>query len=119
MPRVEASRRHILPPPYVVNRVNEGLSFGVIIAKEERSHPPQLLSRPDWPYGDRVPVEKYVGGRELTSAVTGDKVLDIIEILPSTGAFTITTPNMPRAVQFTSCRLKLNQIFTVRFNSWR
>ena len=76
-----------------------------------------MLSRPDRPYGDRVPVEKYVGGRELARAVTGDKVLDIIEILPSIGAFTITTPNMPKAVQFTSCRLKLNQIFTVRFNS--
>jgi hypothetical protein len=66
-----------------------------------------------------MPVEKYVGEREPTCAVRGDKVLDIIKILPSTGAFTITTPNMPKAVQFASCRLKLNQIFTVRFNSWR
>jgi D-alanine-D-alanine ligase len=87
VPRLEASRRHILPPPYVVKPVNEGSSFGVIIVKEERSHPPQELSRPDWPYGDRVLVERYVAGRELTCAVVGDKVLDIIEILPSTGAF--------------------------------
>jgi D-alanine-D-alanine ligase len=87
VPRLEAARHHILPPPYVVKPVNEGSSFGVIIVKEERSHPPQELIRPDWPYGDRVLVEKYVGGRELTCAVMGDKVLDIIEILPSTGAF--------------------------------
>ena len=44
--------------PYVVKPVNEGSSFGVIIVKEERSHPPQELSRPDWPYGDRVLVER-------------------------------------------------------------
>lgn len=87
VPRLEAARHHVLAPPYVVKPVNEGSSFGVIIVKEERSHPPQELSRPDWPYGDRVLVERYVDGRELTCAVMGDKVLDIIEILPSTGAF--------------------------------
>jgi D-alanine-D-alanine ligase len=70
-----------------VKPVNEGSSFGVIIVKEERTHSPQVLTRPDWPCGDRTRVEKHIRGRELTCAVMGNKVLDIIEILPSTGAF--------------------------------
>ncbi len=85
--RLDAARQHVLPPPYVVKPVNEGSSYGVIIVKQDRSHPPQELSRPDWPYGDRVIVETYVAGRELTCAVMGDKALDIIDIRPATGAF--------------------------------
>jgi D-alanine-D-alanine ligase len=85
--RHESASRHVLPPPYVVKPVNEGSSVGVIIVKEDRSHPPQELSRPDWPYGDLVLVEKYVAGRELTCAVMGDKALDIIDIQPATGVF--------------------------------
>jgi D-alanine-D-alanine ligase len=85
--RREASARHVLPPPYVVKPVNEGSSVGVVIVKQDRSHPPQELARPDWPFGDTVLVEKYVAGRELTCAVMGDRALDIIDIRPATGAF--------------------------------
>ena len=85
--RFEAAERHILPPPYVVKPVAEGSSFGVIIVKEDRSHPPQELLREDWPYGDMVMVEAYVAGRELTCAVMGDRALGVIEIIPKSEAF--------------------------------
>lgn len=80
--RFEAARGHVMPAPYVVKPVAEGSSFGVIIVREERSHPPQELTRPDWPYGDLVMVERYIPGRELTCAVIGGKATDIIEIVP-------------------------------------
>ena len=32
-----------MPPPYVVKPVNEGSSFGVVIVKEDQSHPPQVI----------------------------------------------------------------------------
>ena len=35
----------------------------------ERAHPPQELTREDWTYGERVIVEKYIAGKELTCAV--------------------------------------------------
>ena len=85
--RLEAAQRHVLPPPYVVKPVSEGSSVGVIIVREDRSHPPQELGRGDWSYGDLVLVEKYIAGRELTCAVMGDRALDVIDIRPATGAF--------------------------------
>jgi D-alanine-D-alanine ligase len=85
--RLEAAKRHVMPPPYVVKPVSEGSSVGVIIVREDRSHPPQELGREDWPYGDLVLVEKYIAGRELTCAVMGDSALDVIDIRPATGVF--------------------------------
>ncbi|MFN3687304.1 D-alanine--D-alanine ligase [Salinarimonas sp.] len=85
--RFEAAERHLMEPPYVVKPVREGSSFGVVIVREDRTHPPQEIAREDWPYGDTVLVEKFVPGRELTCGVMGDKPLDIIEIRPATGVF--------------------------------
>jgi D-alanine-D-alanine ligase len=85
--RSEAAARHVLPPPYVVKPVSEGSSVGVIIVREDRSHPPQELLREDWAFGDQVLVEKYVAGRELTCAVMGDRALGVIDIQPATGVF--------------------------------
>jgi D-alanine-D-alanine ligase len=80
--RFEAAKEHLLEPPYVVKPVAEGSSFGVIIVREDRSHPPQELTRDDWPYGDIVLVEKFIPGRELTCGVMGGKALGIIEVVP-------------------------------------
>ncbi len=80
--RREAARRHVLEPPYVLKPVSEGSSFGVVIVKEGRAHPPQEVGREDWPYGDRLLAERFVAGKELTCAVMGERVFDIIEIQP-------------------------------------
>ncbi|MDQ4135135.1 MAG: D-alanine--D-alanine ligase [Pseudomonadota bacterium] len=85
--RIDAAKSHVLPPPYVVKPVSEGSSVGVIIVREDRTHPPQELLREDWAFGDQVLVEKYIPGRELTCAVMGDKALGVIDIRPATGAF--------------------------------
>ena len=42
--RSEAAKSHVLPAPYVIKPVNEGSSVGVIIVREDRSHPPQELT---------------------------------------------------------------------------
>jgi D-alanine-D-alanine ligase len=81
--RVEAAKAHLLPPPYVIKPVAEGSSVGVFIVTAEHAHPPQELTRPDWPYGDRVIVEKFIPGKELTCAVKGDEALGVIEIVPT------------------------------------
>ena len=85
--RHEAARRHALEPPYVLKPVSEGSSFGVVIVKEDRAHPPQEVGRADWPYGDALLAEKFVAGKELTCAVMGERVFDIIEIEAVSEAF--------------------------------
>jgi D-alanine-D-alanine ligase len=85
--RFSIVEKHPMQPPYVVKPVNEGSSFGVVIVKEGQSHPPQVISSPDWKYGDTVMVERYVYGRELTCAVMGDVALGVCEIIPTGHAF--------------------------------
>jgi D-alanine-D-alanine ligase len=82
--RLEAAKRHLMPPPYVVKPIAAGSSVGIFIVTETHPHPPQELYRDDWPFGDTVMVERYVPGKELTCAVLGDWALDVIEIVPAT-----------------------------------
>jgi len=79
--------KHPMKPPYVVKPVNEGSSFGVVIVKEDQSHPPQIVGSAEWKYGDTVMVERYIHGRELTCAVMGDVALGVCEIVPTGHAF--------------------------------
>lgn len=85
--RFEIGEAHPMEPPYVVKPVAEGSSFGVVIVREEQSHPPQILGSGEWGYGDLVMVERYVHGRELTCSVMGERVLDVCEIVPVGHAF--------------------------------
>jgi D-alanine-D-alanine ligase len=85
--RLVASKAHAMPPPYVIKPVAEGSSFGVFIVTDKMAHPPQELTRPDWPHGDEVLVERYVAGRELTCAVIGEKAYDVIEIRATGGGW--------------------------------
>jgi len=82
--RAEAAKRHLLPPPYVIKPVAEGSSVGVFIVREDHKHPPQELTRADWSFGERVLVEPYIPGKELTCAVMGDRPLGVIEIVANT-----------------------------------
>ena len=85
--REEAADKHVMAPPYVIKPVNEGSSFGVLIVREDQSHPPQELYSADWPYGERIMVERYIPGRELTCAVMGNVALGVTEIIPEGHAF--------------------------------
>jgi D-alanine-D-alanine ligase len=81
--RFEAAKSHVLAPPYVVKPLAEGSSVGVFIVNADHAHPPQELNRHDWSYGERVMVEKYIPGKELTCAVMGEEALGVIEIVPT------------------------------------
>jgi D-alanine-D-alanine ligase len=83
--RFDAAREHALPPPYVVKPIAEGSSMGVIIVRDGRSHPPQILASDEWHFGETVLAEPYIAGRELTCGVMGDKALCVTEVKASTG----------------------------------
>ncbi|EPR20436.1 hypothetical protein L902_29935, partial [Agrobacterium radiobacter DSM 30147] len=82
MNRFDFTSEHPLAPPYVVKPVREGSSFGVVIVKEDQSHPPQILTSSEWRYGDQVMVERYIHGRELTCGVLDGEALGVTEVVP-------------------------------------
>src|SRR5580692_10030613 len=82
--RFQAAERHLMAPPYVIKPIAEGSSVGVFVVTEDHPHPPQELYRDDWAFGEQVLIERYIPGKELTCAVLGDRVLDVIEIEPAT-----------------------------------
>ncbi|MFC3703277.1 D-alanine--D-alanine ligase [Devosia honganensis] len=85
--RDEVARAHVMAPPYVIKPIAEGSSFGVFIVKAGTSHPPQEILREDWNCGERVMVERYIPGRELTCAVMGDVALPVTEIVTDLGFY--------------------------------
>jgi D-alanine-D-alanine ligase len=82
--RREALSRHVMEPPYVVKPVAEGSSVGVTIVTKGANRPPEAIGAAGAP-DDIVMVERYIPGRELTCAVIGDFVTDVIEIVPLKG----------------------------------
>ncbi|MBA2126563.1 D-alanine--D-alanine ligase [Hyphomicrobium methylovorum] len=82
--RGEALASHVLPPPYVVKPIAEGSSFGVVIVPPDAAQPPNSIAA-SATLDEVVMVERYVAGRELTCAVLGDFVTDVIEIVPLRG----------------------------------
>ena len=87
MNRFDFTSSHPIKPPYVVKPVREGSSFGVVIVQEDQSHPPQVITSNEWRYGDRVMVERYIHGRELTCGVMGDVALGVTEVVPQGHSF--------------------------------
>ena len=81
--RLEAAKQHLMARPYVIKPIAEGSSVGVFLVKQDQAHPPQELYREDWAYGDRVILEKFIPGKELTCAVMGEQAFGVIEIVPT------------------------------------
>ncbi|WP_069300768.1 D-alanine--D-alanine ligase [Neptunicoccus sediminis] len=75
--REDVSKGHPIAPPYVVKPFNEGSSVGVYLVNEAANGPAQISD--DMP--DVLMVEKFIPGRELTTAVMGDKALTVTDIL--------------------------------------
>lgn len=82
--REEALAEHAMPPPYVVKPVAEGSSVGVVIVAPDAERPPNSIAA-GGPLDQIVMVERFIPGRELTCAVIGDFVTDVIEIVPLKG----------------------------------
>ncbi len=72
---VEAA--HVMDPPYVVKPNNEGSSVGIYIVNAGANTPPKLSKA----MPDTVMVETFAPGRELTTAVMGDRALCVTDIL--------------------------------------
>jgi D-alanine-D-alanine ligase len=68
--------------PYVVKPIDQGSSIGVHIVRDGDNL--AAVEAAEAAFGERVLIEKFVPGRELTVAVMGDKPVAVTELRPRT-----------------------------------
>ncbi len=73
----EIAARHLMPLPYVVKPYDEGSSVGVHVLREGANSPPQVQAAAQ----ERLMVEAYAPGRELTVAVRAGEPMTVTEII--------------------------------------
>ena len=79
--------RDPLQRPYVLKPINEGSSVGVAIVTDDGNYGNPIgrdVAGP-WAEFDELLAEPYVRGRELTTAVLGERALGVTELKPKTG----------------------------------
>jgi len=74
--------------PVVVKPPCEGSSFGITIV-HDYSYLPKAIGDA-FSYGDRIIVESYIKGKELTAGILGNKLLPVVEIRPKNLFFDYT-----------------------------
>ncbi|MEO6609141.1 MAG: D-alanine--D-alanine ligase [Aestuariivirga sp.] len=77
----QAAIKHPMALPYVIKPVDQGSSVGVHILDRTANGPLSTLLDERHFFGDKVMVERFIPGRELTCAVMGDVALGVIEIV--------------------------------------
>ncbi|MBB5697593.1 D-alanine-D-alanine ligase [Sphingomonas yantingensis] len=85
----ELHERDPLPRPYVLKPVNEGSSVGVAIVTDESNYgnPIARDAKGPWAEFDELLAEPFIRGRELTTAVLGDRAMGVTELKPKTGFY--------------------------------
>lgn len=81
----ELSAGDPLDRPYVAKPLNEGSSVGVRIVRQGDNREP--LDPQSWGFGDRILVEPFIAGQELTVGVMGDRPLAVTELRPHQGFY--------------------------------
>lgn len=78
-----------LARPYVVKPVNEGSSVGVAIVTEKGNYGNPIGRDVAGPWQDfeELLAEPFIRGRELTTAVLGDRALGVTELRPKAGFY--------------------------------
>ena len=71
-----------MPRPYVVKPIDQGSSVGVHIVREGDNL--AAVEAAEARYGEKVLIEKFVPGRELTVAIMDDKAVAVTELRPRT-----------------------------------
>ena len=75
--KAEIEAAHVMEPPYVVKPFDEGSSVGIYLVHEAANGTPKVADE----LPDLMMVEAYAPGRELTTAVMGDRALTVTDII--------------------------------------
>ena len=86
---IRAGERPKMPVPLVVKAARQGSTVGVVIVKNENELDAALKEAAK--FDDKLLIEKFVSGRELTIGILGDQALPILEIIPKGGFYDFNT----------------------------
>jgi D-alanine-D-alanine ligase len=78
-----------MPRPYVVKPINEGSSVGVAIVRSDSNYGNPIGRQVDgpWAHFEELLAEPFIKGRELTTAVVGDRALGVTELKVRSGFY--------------------------------
>ena len=79
--RLEVAKAHPIATPYVVKPNGQGSSKSVYIIRDDQTNQQAAIAA-DIDMGDKVVVETYIPGRELTVAVKDGEAICVTEIIP-------------------------------------
>ena len=85
---VALGQRPTIPIPLVIKPSRQGSTVGVYIVKNAREIDTAMAEAAK--YDEKLLVEKFISGRELTIGILGDQVLPILEIIPKGGFYDFT-----------------------------
>ncbi|PYK30406.1 MAG: D-alanine--D-alanine ligase, partial [Verrucomicrobia bacterium] len=86
---IRAGERPKMSIPLVVKAARQGSTVGIVIVKNEDELEAALKEAAK--YDDKLLIEKFVSGRELTIGILGDQALPILEIIPKGGFYDFNT----------------------------
>jgi D-alanine-D-alanine ligase len=86
---ISAGQRPKMSVPLVVKPARQGSTVGIVIVKKHDELDSALKEAAR--YDDKLLIEKFVSGRELTIGILGDQALPIIEIIPKGGFYDFNT----------------------------
>src|SRR5437588_1670966 len=86
---IRAGQRPKMSAPLVVKAARQGSTVGVVIVKKENELDAALKEAAK--FDDKLLIEKFVSGRELTIGILGDQALPILEIIPKGGFYDFNT----------------------------
>ena len=73
--------------PFVIKPIGEGSSKGVYAILNESDMNNLITIQNSWIYGDRVLIEDYIEGKEITCSVHDGQVTEVMEIFTDTGFY--------------------------------
>ena len=82
---IEVGQRPTISVPLVVKPARQGSTVGVVIVKDASELDSAMAEAGK--YDQKLLIEKFVSGRELTIGVLGDQALPILEIIPKGGFY--------------------------------
>ena len=89
VPVAEIYEKDPLERPYVLKPLNEGSSLGVAIVTAEGNYgnPISRDAKGPWQEFESLLAEPFIRGKELTTAVLGDRALMVTELKPKSGFY--------------------------------